>query len=159
LEGTLAGIAAAAAVGALGAAVALYPWAGVLPVVGAAFVGTTFESVVGAALERRRLLDNEALNFLNTLAGALAAIALPSLGLKGQGARSAGAGARGGRPRGRPCGRPRSGARGGGGRPGRDGPGDAAGERQAAALRRPGPPVHAAAAAARHRFRRGLRLR
>jgi uncharacterized protein (TIGR00297 family) len=93
LEGTLAGIAAAAAVGALGAALALYPWAGVLPVVGAAFVGTTFESFVGATwpqghagcppwtsgLERRRLLDNEALNFLNTLIGALAGLALASL--------------------------------------------------------------------------------
>ena len=30
-----------------------------------AFVGTTSRSVVGAALEKRRLLDNEALNFLN----------------------------------------------------------------------------------------------
>ena len=44
-------------------------------VVFAAFVGTTFESVVGAALEKRRLLDNEALNFLNTLVGALVAAA------------------------------------------------------------------------------------
>jgi uncharacterized protein (TIGR00297 family) len=79
LEGTLAGVAAAVAVGALGAAVALYPWACVLPVAGAAFVGTTFESVVGATLERRRLLDNEALNFLNTLVGALAGIALAAL--------------------------------------------------------------------------------
>jgi uncharacterized protein (TIGR00297 family) len=79
LEGTLAGLAAAALVGALGAAVALYPWAGVLPLVGAAFIGTTFESVVGATLEQRRLLDNEALNFLNTLVGALAGAALAAL--------------------------------------------------------------------------------
>lgn len=79
LEGTLAGIAAAVAVGALGAAVELYPWACVLPVAGAAFIGTTFESVVGATLEQRRLLDNEALNFLNTLVGALAGIALAAL--------------------------------------------------------------------------------
>jgi uncharacterized protein (TIGR00297 family) len=79
LEGTLAGIAASAAVAALGAAVALYPWAGVLPIVAAAFAGTTFESVVGATLERRRLLDNEALNFLNTLVGALAGAALATL--------------------------------------------------------------------------------
>ena len=52
---------------------------GVPAVVVAAFVGTTFESVVGAALEKRQLLDNEALNFLNTLVGALvaAAFALP----------------------------------------------------------------------------------
>jgi uncharacterized membrane protein len=44
-------------------------------VVIAAFVGTTFESVVGATLEKRQLLDNEALNFLNTLVGALVAVA------------------------------------------------------------------------------------
>ncbi len=44
-------------------------------VVVAAFVGTTFESMVGAALEKRQLLDNEALNFLNTLVGALVAAA------------------------------------------------------------------------------------
>ena len=75
LEGTLAGIAASLIVAALGAAVGLYPWIGVLPIVIAAFVGTTFESIVGAALEKRQLLDNEALNFLNTLVGALAAAA------------------------------------------------------------------------------------
>jgi uncharacterized protein (TIGR00297 family) len=79
LEGTLAGIAASVAIGALGAAVQLYPWVCVLPVAGAAFIGTTFESVVGATLEQRRLLDNEALNFLNTLVGALAGAALAAL--------------------------------------------------------------------------------
>jgi uncharacterized protein (TIGR00297 family) len=79
LEGTLAGVAAALAVGALGAAVALYPWICVLPVAGAALIGTTFESVVGATLEQRRLLDNEALNFLNTLVGALAGVGLAAL--------------------------------------------------------------------------------
>ena len=75
LEGTLAGVIASLLIAALGAALGLYPSAGVLAVVVAAFVGTTFESVVGAALEKRRLLDNEALNFLNTLVGALVAAA------------------------------------------------------------------------------------
>ena len=74
LEGTLAGVAASLVIAALGALLGLYPWAGVLPIVVAAFVGTTFESVVGAALEKRQLLDNEALNFLNTLVGALVAM-------------------------------------------------------------------------------------
>ncbi|HEX6899694.1 MAG TPA: TIGR00297 family protein [Thermoanaerobaculia bacterium] len=73
LEGTLAGIFASLVIAALAAAVGLFPWIGVPFVVIAAFVGTTFESVVGAALEKRRLLDNEALNFLNTLVGALGA--------------------------------------------------------------------------------------
>jgi uncharacterized protein (TIGR00297 family) len=75
LEGTLAGVLASAVIACLGAAVGLYPWLGVLPVVFAAFVGTMFESIVGAALEKRRLLDNEALNFLNTLVGAAIAAA------------------------------------------------------------------------------------
>jgi uncharacterized protein (TIGR00297 family) len=75
LEGTLAGVVASLVIAALGAAVGLYPWIGVLPIVLAAFVGTTFESLVGAALEKRQLLDNEALNFLNTLVGALVAAA------------------------------------------------------------------------------------
>ena len=74
LEGTLAGIAASLVVGGLGALLGLYPWTGVLPIAIAAFVGTTFESLVGAALEKRQLLDNEALNFLNTLVGALVVV-------------------------------------------------------------------------------------
>lgn len=74
VEGTLAGVIASAVIAGLGALVGLYPWIGVLPIVVAAFVGTTFESLVGAALEKRQLLDNEALNFLNTLVGALVAV-------------------------------------------------------------------------------------
>lgn len=74
LEGTLAGVGASLVVGGLGALLGLYPWTGVLPIAVAAFVGTTFESVVGAALEKRQLLDNEALNFLNTLVGALVVV-------------------------------------------------------------------------------------
>lgn len=73
LEGTLSGLAAALLVGGLGAALGLYPAAGILAVVVAAFIATTLESVVGATLEKRGLLDNEAVNFLNSLAGALLA--------------------------------------------------------------------------------------
>jgi uncharacterized protein (TIGR00297 family) len=73
VEGTLAGVFASLIIAALGAALGLFPWLGVVAIVIAAFVGTTFESLVGAALEKRQLLDNEALNFLNTLVGALAA--------------------------------------------------------------------------------------
>jgi uncharacterized protein (TIGR00297 family) len=74
LEGTLAGVFASLLIAALGAALGLFSWKGVPAVVLAAFVGTTFESLVGAALEKRQLLDNEALNFLNTLVGALVAV-------------------------------------------------------------------------------------
>ncbi len=79
LEGTLAGLFASALVAALGAAVGFYGGAGVLIVIAAAFAGTTLESLVGATLERRGLLDNEAVNFLATLAGALIALGLDAL--------------------------------------------------------------------------------
>jgi uncharacterized protein (TIGR00297 family) len=75
VEGTVAGLLAALAVGALGAAFGLYPASGVAAVVVAAFVATTLESVVGATLEKRGLLDNDAVNFLCSLAGALLAAA------------------------------------------------------------------------------------
>ena len=42
-------------------------------------LGSTLESVVGATIEKRGWLDNEAVNFLNTLIGALAAMALAPL--------------------------------------------------------------------------------
>jgi uncharacterized protein (TIGR00297 family) len=81
LEGTLAGIVASLLIAALGALVGFYDWIGVVPVVVAAFIGTTFESIVGAMLEKRQLLDNEALNFLNTLVGAVAAAGLGAVTL------------------------------------------------------------------------------
>ena len=40
-------------------------------VVAAGFVGGTVESFLGATLEKGRFIDNEAVNFLNTLVGAL----------------------------------------------------------------------------------------
>jgi uncharacterized protein (TIGR00297 family) len=76
LEGTLAGIAASFVIAGLGVAAGLLGPAAwwILPV--AAFVATSLESLVGATLERRGLLGNEAVNFLNTLAGALLAFGL-----------------------------------------------------------------------------------
>ena len=76
VEGTAAGVVAGLALGCLGAAVGLYPWAGAALVAVAAFVGTTLESLAGAAFDTDALLDNEAMNFLNTLVGALVAFAL-----------------------------------------------------------------------------------
>ncbi len=83
LEGTLAGIFASLLIGGLGFLVGLYPALGIAVVAVAAFVGTTFESLVGGALERRALLDNEALNFLNTLVGALVAASAAMVGILG----------------------------------------------------------------------------
>jgi uncharacterized protein (TIGR00297 family) len=79
LEGTLAGIAGSLALGLLGWGLGLIDGAGVAIVAAAAFVGTTLESYLGAVLEQADLIDNEAQNFLNTLAGGLAAILIAAL--------------------------------------------------------------------------------
>lgn len=76
LEGTLAGVAAALVVGALGFVGGLLPALGIALVTVAALVATTLESLVGATLEQRGLLDNDAVNFLNSLTGAGLAAAL-----------------------------------------------------------------------------------
>ncbi len=78
VEGTAAGLAAALAVAAAGAATGLFGWTALPVLVAAAFVGTAVESVLGATVERRGLLGNEAMNFLNTLVGALCAAWLGS---------------------------------------------------------------------------------
>ncbi len=77
VEGTLAGIVGSLVIAGLGAWAGLYAvWPGIVIVVIAAFLGTTLESLFGATLERGGLLDNEAINFLNTLVGALLAFGL-----------------------------------------------------------------------------------
>lgn len=84
LEGTAAGTAAALLLGGVGLAVGLLPadgWregAGVVLIVGSgAFLGSLFESVVGAWSAGRGLeIDNDLINFANTLVGGLAAAGL-----------------------------------------------------------------------------------
>ncbi|HXH28056.1 MAG TPA: DUF92 domain-containing protein, partial [Candidatus Polarisedimenticolia bacterium] len=77
--GTLAGAVAALAVGGVATAGGLLP-RGLLGLVAAAgLVGSTADSILGATLERRGLLDNDAVNFSNTLIGALAGIGLAVL--------------------------------------------------------------------------------
>jgi uncharacterized protein (TIGR00297 family) len=72
-EGTLAGLAAALALAGVGVATGFVGMAAwwIVPI--AAFVANLLESLLGATVERRGLLDNEAVNFLNTLFGALIA--------------------------------------------------------------------------------------
>jgi uncharacterized protein (TIGR00297 family) len=79
LEGTLAGVAASALLAGIAWSVGLISATGAAIVVAAAFVGTTLESYLGAAAAGTHAPDNEAVNFLNTLAGGLAAIGLASL--------------------------------------------------------------------------------
>jgi uncharacterized protein (TIGR00297 family) len=79
LEGTFAGIIASAIVcgvgillGSINATIA-----GVCVIAG--FIGTTVESYLGATLEQMKIIDNEIINFMNTLVGAAAAILLSYL--------------------------------------------------------------------------------
>ncbi len=73
VEGTLAGLAAAVVLALVGAAVNLYGGWGILFVVTGAFIGTTFESIIGTIGSAGRRIDNELLNFVNTVVGGTAA--------------------------------------------------------------------------------------
>jgi uncharacterized protein (TIGR00297 family) len=77
--GTLAGAAGALVLATLGWVAGLYTTRGLVAVATAGFFATIFESLIGATLERAGLLNNEAVNILNTLAGALLAVAWWSL--------------------------------------------------------------------------------
>lgn len=79
LEGTVASILGSLAVAFLGMALGFYGWGPVLWITVAAFIGTTLESYVGATIEKAGLLDNESVNFLNTLIGAVSAAVLVAL--------------------------------------------------------------------------------
>jgi uncharacterized protein (TIGR00297 family) len=74
LEGTLAGILASALIGLLGFWLIgpAFGLLGVAAVVLGAFVGTTAESYLGATIEGLEHVDNEVINFANTVIGAAA---------------------------------------------------------------------------------------
>lgn len=74
--GTLAGVAAAALVATVAAWLGVLTWpiAAIAGVAG--FLGAIVDSLLGATLERRGLMNNNAVNFSSTCAAALAAIAL-----------------------------------------------------------------------------------
>jgi uncharacterized protein (TIGR00297 family) len=81
LEGTLAGVAAAAALAAIAWALGLITAAAIVLVTIAATVASLVEGVLGATLEASGILDNDALNFVNTAVGAaLAVVAVFLLG-------------------------------------------------------------------------------
>lgn len=79
LEGTFAGIVASAVVCAVGVALGVLSLSLSGICVAAAFIGTTAESYLGATLEQMKIIDNEIINFMNTLVGAGAAMALAAL--------------------------------------------------------------------------------
>jgi len=74
LEGSAAGVLASAVVAGVAVALGLLPVGGVAPVLIGAFVGAMAESYLGATLEAVRVLDNELVNFLNTVVGAGVAV-------------------------------------------------------------------------------------
>ncbi len=76
LEGTAAGLVAAFALASIGVATALIPWSSVWLVVIGATVGSLVESALGATLESSGVLDNDALNFINTAVAALVTLLL-----------------------------------------------------------------------------------
>jgi uncharacterized protein (TIGR00297 family) len=80
LAGTMSGFAAAALIAALAAALGLLASRAIPAALLAAFIGSTADSYLGATLEKKGLMDNEAVNFSNTLIGALAGIGGALLG-------------------------------------------------------------------------------
>jgi uncharacterized protein (TIGR00297 family) len=78
LEGTIAGIAGAAALGIAAIALGLIARDALWIVVAAATAGALLESWLGATFEGPGIVNNDVLNFINTAAAALAALALAS---------------------------------------------------------------------------------
>jgi len=76
LPGTAAALGATLFVAGLGGAVGLYGPAGALAAAAAGFLGAFADSLLGATLERRGYLDNDRVNLLATLTGALAGAGL-----------------------------------------------------------------------------------
>ncbi len=80
IEGTLIGIVGSLVLAFLALACGLFSGVGAaLVVAGGAFVGTTAESYLGATLEGFKGIDNEMINFFNTVIGAGAAAGLAAL--------------------------------------------------------------------------------
>ena len=77
LEGTVAGIVASVAIALVGWAVGLITPGGIIICIIAAFIATNIESVIGATLQTQvEWLSNELVNVVNTLIGAIVAIAI-----------------------------------------------------------------------------------
>ncbi len=76
LEGTAAGLIGALVLAWVGAALGLIPGAWIWIAVAGACAGSLLESALAATLEGAGYLNNDALNFLNTAAGAIVALVL-----------------------------------------------------------------------------------
>jgi uncharacterized protein (TIGR00297 family) len=76
LAGTLAGAAAAIAVALVFVIGRVFAWRSLAVCAGAGIAGMIFDSLLGATLERRRILGNNAVNFTSTIMAALLAFLL-----------------------------------------------------------------------------------
>ena len=76
LDGTAAGVSGALGLGATAAARGLVPYAALPAIVAGATVGALVESWLGATLEGPGILNNDVLNFINSVSGLAATLAL-----------------------------------------------------------------------------------
>ena len=79
LEGTVAGVAGALGLGAAAVALGLVPLAWLWAIVIGATAGSLLESWLGATLEAPGILNNDVLNFINTVAAALVTLTVAAL--------------------------------------------------------------------------------
>ena len=79
LEGTAAGLAGALGLGAVAIALGVVPGGALIPIVAGATIGSLAESGLGATLEPAGILNNDALNFINTGLAAFAALVISEL--------------------------------------------------------------------------------
>ena len=82
LEGTIAGVVASVAIAILAWAIGSIGGIDIIWCAIAAFIATTIESLIGATLEAKfAWLTNDLVNFINTVIGAVVAIAIAGIGL------------------------------------------------------------------------------
>jgi uncharacterized protein (TIGR00297 family) len=79
LEGTAAGLVGAGALGTMALTLDLIPPHALLPVIAGATAGSLVESLLGATFEGPGILDNDALNLINTAVAAFVAVSLTGL--------------------------------------------------------------------------------
>jgi uncharacterized protein (TIGR00297 family) len=79
LEGTAAGLVGALGLAAVAIALGLVPRGALIPLVVGATIGSLIESGLGATLEPPGILNNDALNFINTGLAAFAALVISEL--------------------------------------------------------------------------------
>lgn len=80
-EGTAAGVVGSVILGGVGICAGMVPMHALLPIALAAFIANNVESLIGATAQGKvPWLTNEVVNFVNTLVGAIFAVALAATG-------------------------------------------------------------------------------